>query len=216
MIEYYGVSSFGGTSEVVVSIERNSPHQRHLGMICYSASQGTTKLLELKDHKKLAFDDPKPDTPFVRISLPKRAHRQLIQWCRQVYLVNEVGGVEFGFEGPVGALDPDTARYLEANHGGLTCSSLILAVFHAYGTPIIDYTSWPLRGADTKWQEKFLEWLKTYFPPHAQKAAAGVGSVRYRPEEVAAAARTKPWPCTFGSIVGDSLEIVKILEQDAA
>lgn len=80
------------------------------------------------------------------------------------------------------------------NGDGLTCATLVVALFEGYGLPIIDVATWPVRLSDRKFQKLIVDaleqdWLARKDANHAQRIQqqkAHIGNAaRFRPAEVA-------------------------------
>jgi hypothetical protein len=131
---------------------------------------------------------------------PKRLE-QVADICRLVWRANQKQGIPYGFSPPTDCLDADTGEFLiGTTRHGLTCASFVLAVFHRAGLPLVVYENWPTsRPGDREWQAKIMRVLERTGADRAHVDAVRneVGSVRFRPEEVAAAATASPLPADF-------------------
>jgi len=93
----------------------------------------------------------------------------------------------------------------------------VLGVFDLAGLTLIRYETWPTdRPGDREWQQFIVTALESSNPPaspeHIQAIRNEVGSVRFRPEEVAAAATAAPLPAEFEICTERAEEILQRLE----
>lgn len=102
---------------------------------------------------------------------------------------------------------------------GLTCATLVLAVFQAAGVPLVKYDEWPVgRPGDADWQWMVVENLRASGQGSAQHLAAmeseiGKNAARFRPEEVAGAATISDLPATFVQALAASSAVLQALSQ---
>jgi hypothetical protein len=88
---------------------------------------------------------------------------------------------------------------------GLTCATLVVAVFEAARVPFVDLTGWVERPDDEPRFRKLLDLMRDgipgFAPPaepeHIARVEAELPCIRFRPEEAAAAGMTDRRPVTF-------------------
>jgi hypothetical protein len=135
--------------------------------------------------------------------VPERL-RQLAAVCRRVSRKNEQGGIPYAFSCPEGASDVQTSAFLLGpTRFGLTCATFVLALLEHAGLALVQLDSWPSgRAGDEQWQMRILADLEKCgaSKEHLEHVRQEIGSVRYRPEEVAAAATIAPPPAVFKAI----------------
>jgi len=101
--------------------------------------------------------------------------------------------VPYGFSVPDNFFDKTTGEMILApGNVGLTCATLVLAIFHMIGLNLIDYSSWSSRESDLVAQNSLRDHLETQGEKQAfvDAVEAQINGFRYRPEEVMAAALT--------------------------
>lgn len=220
MVEFWSSATFSGESRVAVSIDRCTCSQRHLGILCYSGQTGQTRRLHLEIPRDLNFEPASEGQPFVAVpNLDAEAHEQLYAWCRRIHRVNKAK-IPFGFRVPFLSIDRDTGKYVPGIGGGLTCAGLVLAVFSSAGFTLISEGALWDQGLerlkeDWNWHEKYAHVLSKTSKEHGAALREGFDSIRYRPEEVAAAAHLAPPPVgAFEEIAELSLRINLVLEEN--
>lgn len=202
-----------------VLIGQTGPDQRHVGIL--HRKQGSPpELLHLAWHCRLQNDANIPGymSLWVLPNAKPRRLRQLAAYCRRVWNTNRQGGVPYAFSRPDGALDVTTGRFLIGpSQFGLTCATFVLAVFHATGLQLVNYAEWPVdRLGDKEWQLAILEKLEGHSDnSHLEHVRSEIGSVRYRPEEVAAAATVAPPAATFQVVADLANSILGQITQSA-
>jgi len=97
--------------------------------------------------------------------------------------------------------DRTTGRLLGTRGEGLTCASFVLAMFASLNIRLVDFASWSSRRCDTWWQARVLRAARG---GHAELLRGQWGSVRFRPEEVVAAAYESARPMGFISAVAQA------------
>lgn len=187
---------------VVVAVGEPNPDQRHIGIL-HRNRNAHLQFLHLAWHCRLRNDDNRPDylSVWVAPSVPAQRQRIMAAFCRRVWRKNERDGIPYAFSNPQGSLDPATGAFLIGpTRFGLTCSSFVLAVFHAAGLQLADYESWPAdRDGDSQWQQSIIAELNSQQTEqgHIEHLRSEIGAVRFRPEEVAASTAHAPPPVAF-------------------
>lgn len=173
--------------------------QRHVGLVYRDGD--TIWMLHLAWHFQLERQAPHLADGWVNPNVSNRRLRQVAAICRLAWSENADGRIPFGFSPPNDSLDGATGRFLLSAAGfGLTCATFVLSVFHAAGIPVVRYSTWPTdRLEDRAWQAQIVGLLEKHGadPAHIAGVASDIGSVRFRPEEVAGAASLTPWPVEF-------------------
>jgi hypothetical protein len=176
--------------------------QRHIGILHQDPESKEVRLLHLAWHHDLRHSQPKPNYLWVDPAISPLRLRQVAALYRKVWRSNHKA-IPYAFSPPNDCFDSRTGQFLfSPTRHGLTCTSFVLAVFHAAGIQLADYTSWPMgRDEDRAWQVWVVGQLENSDPPaptdHIQAVKQEIGAVRFRPEEVAGAATVSPLPATF-------------------
>lgn len=187
---------------VVVAVGEPNPDQRHIG-IMHRGSTGSLHFLHLAWHCRLRNDDDRPDylSVWVAPNVPSERQRIIAALCRRVWRKNEKDGIPYAFSNPGDSIDPATGAFLIGQtQFGLTCSSFVLAVFHAAGVQLSNYESWPTnRPGDDYWRRSIIAELESQQVDqvHIDRLRQEIGLVRFRPEEVAASTAFAPPPTDF-------------------
>lgn len=105
----------------------------------------------------------------------------------------------------------DEGKYIVHPVGqGLTCATFILAVFSRMGFPLLDIDTWQHRQDDVDWQQRILTVLVNYATQeHISAARQNIGSLRFRPEEVAAGIISEDHPLDFPTAQNVAAEILQ-------
>ena len=109
--------------------------------------------------------------------------------------VNKDERVPYGFSTPEGFFDNETGNMLLGpDNIGLTCATFILAIFHMSRINLIDYSSWKPRKEDEPPQQALVDNLVAIGCDKGEVEAVKkqMNGIRYRPEEVIAAAISAP------------------------
>jgi hypothetical protein len=202
-----------------IAITLVNESQFHIGLL--HREDSAISLLHLAWHCDLRNDAPSTRYHWVNPRIHPRRLRQVATRCRQVWRANPLG-IPYAFSPPNDAFNSETGTFLLGpTHYGLTCSSFVLAVFHLSGLSLVDQGTWPKdRPGDAEWKQFVFEALQTYEPrtsdAHIQAVQQELGSLRFRPEDIAAASIAAPHPAGFPEIAPVSAEIAKRLKSAAA
>jgi hypothetical protein len=126
--------------------------------------------------------------------IPQARLRQLAAICEDIAHTNLIEQIPYSFGTPVDAFDERTKKFLLGpTTTGLTCASFVLAVFERAQIRLARYMGWAAPDSDDiRWQQgvlNLLEQTPSVTTDHINAVRREVGnSVRYRPEQVAAAA----------------------------
>ena len=202
---------------VAIAIGESESDQRHIGIL--HRTQGSApEFLHLAWHCRLHNDALLPDymTLWVRPAASTERLRSVAALCRRIWKKHSIGGIPYAFSKPTRSIDATTGEHLQGpSQFGLTCASFVLAVFQATGLQLAEYETWPTdRPGDREWQQQIIEKLAgRATPEHIEHLRNELGAVRFRPEEVAAAATLAPPPANFepaaqlGLQIADKLRI---------
>ncbi|HEY5741871.1 MAG TPA: hypothetical protein VIS99_04960 [Terrimicrobiaceae bacterium] len=82
---------------------------------------------------------------------------------------------------------------------------------------LVAYETWPSpRPGDLEWQEKILKYLeRRASPEHIIRIKEDIGTVRFRPEEVAASAALKSIPAVFKDCEDAAVSVLRMLAHGA-
>jgi len=204
-------SPVGEQQWTTVVVGEPEADQRHIGILHRDQNEGL-QLLHLAWHCLLQNDSELPDymVVWIELNVPLARQKSVAAFCRRVWKKNGQDKIPYAFSRPDGSFDAATGEYLiDPSRFGLTCASFVLALFHAAGLAIAEYESWPVnREGDRDWQESIIAKLEgRASPEHIEHLRSEIGTVRYRPEEVAAAATLAPPAATFEQTRGLALQI---------
>ncbi|QDV24774.1 hypothetical protein Q31a_30960 [Aureliella helgolandensis] len=200
---------------VAVFIQEPLPNQRHTGIAFRVNLSDPLEYLHLAWHCRLCRETRLGTSYFwVDPKIASSRLRQIAGICDDIAHANSSEQIPYSFGTPIGAFDSKTKKFLLGPTAtGLTCASFVLSVFETAQLRLARYTGWPKPDEeDRKWQENILNLLhksKYVSPEHIKAVEREVGtSVRYRPEQVAAAAALRvrrPVKYRHAKSLGDDL-----------
>lgn len=200
---------------VAVAIDEPRPGQRHTGILFRVDQSSAVEFLHLADHHRLLRQSRiKPSYCWVDTNIPMPRVRQLAAICDDIAHANLTEQIPYSFGTPVNAFDEKTKKFLLGpTRTGLTCASFVLAVFERAKLRLVYYRGWPSPDSDDiKWQQSILEYLRgnpLVSREHIDAVEREVGnSVRYRPEQVAAAAairKRRPVKYKYAKSLGEDV-----------
>lgn len=211
--------AFSEVKHVAVAIGPTEPGQYHIGLLHRNELSPDIRFLHLAWHCRLKNEPASSLTShWISLSIPSRRAQQVAARCRQIWKANGSSSIPYGFSHPSDSFDRPHGKYLLGpTRHGLTCASFVLAVFHFAGIPLVDYATWPAgRPGDREWQESVVQLLQSRATPeHIAAVTSEVGSVRFRPADVAGAATQVP-PATFEVASSLGARIVELIAEVSA
>jgi len=200
--------------------------ERHTGFFYRDPDDNKVVLLHLQTDNLHVVDAATERSAqfYLRASpaIHKRRHGDLAAKAYLVYKRNSTGRVPYGFSCPTNFFIPDTGEInlSHQNNIGLTCATLLLAIFHMAGYQLVDYSSWKPRYADLIPQQKLLanlidlEKIKRFrdtgiTSKYIDAVKKQMTAIRFRPEEVIAAAVTAQEINTMDQLEPLGYEIVQ-------
>lgn len=205
---------------IAVLIGESDVDQRHIGIL-HRTAESQASVLHLAWHCILQNDNDIPEYMSVWIppDFPEERLQNLSAFCRRIWRKNNRGGIPYAFSRHEGAFSLATGQFLVGpSRFGLTCATFVLAVFERAGLTLLDTAEWPTdRLGDREWQESIIQKLEQRATPeHIGHLRTEIGSVRYRPEEVAAGAALVPPPAEFETAAELGSAIVERIRQPTA
>lgn len=174
---------------------------RHVGILFREVDM-STRVLHLCDHRVLRCDPPSEATESILYVVPDLdpiSIETVSAFARLVRNRHLADGIPYGFSPPDQFLD-SSASFGTVPGEGLTCASLILAVFHRSGVPLVAYDTWETDEHDLQQQLRFvIHFRDTDKMTHeeANALATTIGRARYRPLQVAGAACADGLPADY-------------------
>lgn len=193
--------------------ERDGAAWAHAGVL-YRSKAGVF-LLELATHRTLrVLPASAKGLPLVwtEPNLPEERARMIISKCNLVLKRHGQNAIPYGFRFERSSFDPSGSLRLGPKEIGLTCSTIVLAVFASERVQLVDPTSWPSPDeADKRDRERLIVSVAGRDPEHAQRLRMDVDAPRIRPEEVVAAGACYPELGTFESLVDGAAVVAEQL-----
>lgn len=203
---------------VAVAICSIDESQRHIGILHRDAEADGVFLLDLAWHHHLRNQIPERQYLWVEPAINSKRLVQVAAICRRVWRSNR-RGIPYAFSRPTHCFDNSTGAFLLGpTRLGLTCATFVLAIFDEAGLPLVRYETWPeVREGDAEWQRRILaKLLETgASAEHFHAVSTEIGSVWFRPEEVAGAVTISPLPADFDGAAERAAQILAILAADA-
>lgn len=190
---------FDDVQELGALIMRGLPPENHVGLL-YKLGNEPARSLHLEWHHRLKDEPPKADWFWVQCGLDPVSRRVIAPAVAQVATDNQLP-IPYStiYEGIY--FEGATLRYARNKAGeGLTCATLILAVFDALGFPVLDLKSWKQRDDDRNHLNTLVNFLRAHSSAteeHVAAMEARPSGIRYRPQEVAGAVSEEAFPVTF-------------------
>jgi hypothetical protein len=195
--------SFDDVQELGALIMRGLPPENHIGLL-YKLGSEPARCLHLECHHRLKDEAPSTEWFWVQSGLDAVNRRVVAPAVAQVAADNQLP-IPYStiYEGIY--LDGPTLRYVKDKPGdGLTCATLILAIFDALGFLVLDLKTWKERDEDRKRLETLVRLLKEHSSAteeHVAVMEARPSGIRYRPEEVVGAVSEQAYPVAFDHAV---------------
>lgn len=201
-----------------IGLLRSTATQLHIGMVYRTGASNL--FCDLAWHYRLRNEpaDAMQGLHWANSGLDEINREVMRDWVRK--LATNIQGLPYGFNVNGDAFDRQTGSALPLPLGeGMTCASFILAAHRHRGIELLDTLRWPSRADDTAWQQYIIDQLHEHtartgrdIQAHLDALQGDIGSLRYRPEEVAAGAISRDTPLSFEDTRRLADEIVASLQ----
>ncbi|MFO0607980.1 MAG: hypothetical protein U0324_32750 [Polyangiales bacterium] len=189
----------------------------HCGVL-YEA-EGRRAMLHLAWHKHLSVDDvPSHRTDkyaWVAPNLPRERGLAVAAICRRVWRRNQQRGIPYGLRYDATTFHRTGELMLGRDELGLTCATFVLALFRQGGVELLRLEEWPARPDDLDRQRDLVARLRsdpTVPREHCDAIEREIGTIRYRPTEVAGACASADLPCSFADASRAAAHIADVFE----
>ena len=183
----------------------------HLGLLHREDGNSAPLFLHFCDHRILKNEPaPRDVTVWIAPDLDPIQLPHLAGWCRIINdLHGKTGKMPYGFSSPEAFFDAN--GQIRGDRVGLTCATIVLAVFHQVGVKLIDYLDWPkLDAQDRAERNRMTEIIRRKDSVQATKLASDATESRYTPLQVAgaSAADADHWPVKHqtATYLGDKIK----------
>jgi hypothetical protein len=190
-------------ADVGIGIFRSAPRQHHVAFI-YEAEGRGILLSHLPTHRAFRGADPWDPKYFWTTLAGLEATNKQVFAAWLTALANKPIQVAYGFSDAGCRFDRDEAGevvFVNVTLGkGLTCATFLIVALESFGYRLLVRDTWPARAEDKEWQTQILEQLRQcglMNDAELDLLSNDVGSVRFRPIEVAASAHRANWPVNF-------------------
>lgn len=209
-------SSFDSIDSICIAIGRPDSRrkQQHIGFL-FIDENFDVQFLHLAWHCNLIKEPPKKNYIWLDIPLDPFNKVHLATVCASVFKSNKDGkSIPYGICIDETGFSKDGSFITHEKHAGLTCASFVIQVFHSQDYPIIDLERWEHREEDKSWQTNILQLLSKYVSSdylNYQYRKVKQGTVRFKPEEVAAAAALPNPPHGFAELQEPARKILNLI-----
>jgi hypothetical protein len=197
-------SSIGGDAAVALS-----PSGEHVGVL-WRDEGGALRHLHLASDRDLRCDAPRADADAAVSPLEPERLAQVAQMCRRVWRRHENHKLRYGFRYDRSRFERSGELRLGPDEVGLTCATLVLAVYRSVGLELLRRDEWPERLEDTARWVTLVAMLEAHGvdAAHIRALRGQTDAPRYRPDEVAAASSVAP-PCPFSEASARATALAK-------
>ena len=192
--------TFEQVDHLALAIRAKRDGELHVGLI-YRNAAGKLQYQHMAWHHMLLQSDPDPVDTAIEFPLhPVRADLVAL-YLELVHETNMDREVPYGLRTPENAFDPESGTLvLDGNVAGLTCVSFVLMIFQAKGHKLFKFEEWEERPGDLEFQEwvvKALRQSSDASEAHIKHVESEIGTIRYRPEDLALVGLTHNMPLPF-------------------
>jgi hypothetical protein len=180
---------------------------QHVGLLYRTDDQAPVRLFHLCAHRILRNEPPAPRDKCALCVVPSiepEYANAVVAHAIDIWEKNLGGTIPYGFSDPRGFFDSEGNIAFGPGEVGLTCASIILAIFDLSGFPLLRYDTWEARDDDADALRDIIRSQRPHYPgevEHFDRLEAQVeeGTARFRPLEVAGGALADDPPIDFES-----------------
>lgn len=172
---------------------------------------------ELQGHRQLndepVKNDPsRPSMVWVEPKLAQERVRLVANRCKLIFRKHQENKIPYGFRYSRTAFDEGGILRLGDGEVGLTCATIVDAVFAAEKIPLLDPEKWdPPDNEDRQSRRLLIAVIRKSDPERAAVLEGEIDAPRIRPEEVVAAAAIHPKIGTFVSLADGAAVVTERL-----
>lgn len=188
----------------------------HAGLL-YRSKGKPIFFFELRGHEDLHAEpieeNPgRPSLAWIEPQITPERAKLIVGRCKLVLHAHQERKVPYGFRYGRTVFDERGMLLLGEGEAGLTCATIIDAVFAAEKVPLLDPSKWDAADDDDKrTRRKFIDHLRGADPQRAAVLETEIDAPRIRPEEVVAAAAIHPRLGTFALLVDGAAVVAERL-----
>ena len=179
-------------------------------------------VLDLLWHERFRVAPTRNDHHFVVPDLLEEEVIEVAAACQLIVLRRRQRGpqlLKYGFGLPKDPIVNRDGEILFGGSVGLTCATLVLAIFEAVRIPFVDYADWVARPEDDARHRRLLGMIRTGIPgqippadaAHIDKMEKELPCIRVRPEEVAAIGLCDQRPAKLSQVEPIGKLIIKLI-----
>jgi hypothetical protein len=128
----------------------------HTGII-FRGNTSSVYAIHLLGHRYLGKGRPPEGCWIIQIDVPRIRISSITGLLRMVMKKYRFGGPSYGFSSPEREWFTAFGTVVPHKPGeGLTCTSMVIALFKSAGFPLIDLETWPSRNSD---QQRKINWV---------------------------------------------------------
>ena len=180
---------------IAIKMTDKETQQCHLGIFLKNELMEQPKMLHLGWHNDFRFELVQGRNYFF-LDTCKGINKEIIEdfvdWLATLWEING-SNIPYGLvmDHSKNYISSDTAIIKTEIGQGFTCATFVMQCFKAWGFEFLDTSSWPIREEDIKWKDRvfwLLEKEEGIDMKHIEIQRKDTTIIRFRPEEVAAAA----------------------------
>lgn len=159
------------------------------------------RVFELRGHEDLNDGIAPAGFVWVEPGIPPERLRLVANRARLVYRLHGEKKVPYGFRYRTSSFDEKGSLSLGDGEVGLTCATIVAALFESEKLPLLDPSQWPAPDEeDKRTRLRFLERLEAGNVDRANLLRRELNAPRISPEEVVAASAIYPQMGTFENL----------------
>lgn len=210
-VRYFGNGAWAGVKHLAVALQGDH-RQRHLGVLFVDPEDGQHSVFHLAWHIDAQCEPADDSWIWFESQLDDINAVLMAAWVKVVAEEYAHGRLAYGISYVGGRFETESGKWLDRE--GLTCATLVLALFESQGHSPLDRSTWASRADDVDWQQKVLSALAKHDGCDAEYLRlqrSKLGCLRFRPEEVAAGIALFPPASTFPCCVRLGSAVVGLL-----
>jgi hypothetical protein len=159
------------------------------------------RAFEMRSHEELRDSVAQDGFVWVEPAVPPERLKLVANKARLVHRRHAERAVPYGFRYRASSFDQNGGLRLGDGEIGLTCATIVAAIFESEGIRLLDPSEWPAPDAlDRATRETFLDRFQSQNRERAKLLRGDLDAPRISPEEVVAAGAIHPEVGTFANL----------------
>lgn len=196
-LKQLGVAAKANVIHPGTPAEERIPH----AALLYRRKKIEIRIFHLEDHKKITDATAPTDFVWIEPNIPEERAKLVASKARLVHQQHKANGIPYGFGFRTSSFDKAGSFRLGEGEVGLTCATIVAAIFESEKIKLLEPTGWPGPDSDDKRKRRtFIDHLKKHDAAHAALLEKDIDAPRISPEEVVAASAIHPTVGTFANL----------------